>query len=233
MRHGLFFCLIGRRMSYSQLWPKAGGYTAVKRYHSAQVQSLHWCLRLDKSTASKVLLHFEYTERQGLCLQISLGGSLSSAGVQAASPSCVSWQWGVLAVWVSLQEKFWAAQPAWSQSHSTAAEIKGRFEGCQASAPTERLMPSTWKCSCPVPLHNLIMWPSLTGCASSATVAQVLAASRMIFIIHWRSTVVFCLAKVSLSKVLCSFGEKGKLQQSCLCSHWLITNCLVQPFQNL
>lgn len=103
----------------------------MKRYHSAQVQSLHWFLWLDKSTASKVLLHFEYTERQGLCLQISLGGRLSSAGVQAASPSCVSWQWGVLAVWVSLQEKFWAAQPAWSQSHSTAAEIKGRFEGCQ------------------------------------------------------------------------------------------------------
>lgn len=87
-------------MNYSQLQPKAGGYTAAKYYHSAQVPSLSWCSCLHKSPVTKVLFSFEYTEQQELGYCASLGGRLSSDGVRLLAHPV----WGVLAVWVSLQE---------------------------------------------------------------------------------------------------------------------------------
>lgn len=63
---------------------------------------------------------------------------------------------------------------------------------------------------------------TLTGCASSAMTAQAPAGSGMILSIYWRSTVEFYSAKVYILKLFCYFGEKGKLQESCLCHHQLI-----------
>lgn len=120
---------------------KAGGYSAVKYYHSAQVWSLYWCSRLHKSPVTKVLFSFEYTEQQelGYCIcKFLLEAAWALLRFRLLAHSVCPGNGMYFAVQSGCC--CWAVQTAWSQSDNTAAD-RGEIWNLPSTTQRDRSHP--------------------------------------------------------------------------------------------